>query len=90
MFWNHAAESSADSRSCQARLKAGSKVQEVDTKKKRKVSATFTPACQAEKRSLTQLRLVSKVGSLGFRGVTVQFAAFCRHILGKITAECPD
>jgi len=29
-------------------------------------------------------------GSLGFRGVTVQFAAFCRHILGKITAEWPD
>ena len=33
---------------------------------------------------------VRKVGSLGFRGVTVQFAAFCRHILGKITAEWPD
>jgi len=30
------------------------------------------------------------IGSLGFRGVTVQFAAFCRHILGKITAEWPD
>jgi hypothetical protein len=26
-----------------------------------------------------------EIGSLGFRGVTVQFAAFCRHILGKIT-----
>ena len=39
---------------------------------------------------LEQVASLKGKGSLGFRGVTVQFAAFCRHILGKITAEWPD
>jgi len=43
-----------------------------------------------DKDGVANLLCILDVGSLGFRGVTVQFAAFCRHILGKITAEWPD